>query len=63
MLAIKSVNETYGISSRHHTRFNMTSIPPQALAATWYKHGDDGQIEQKPVRHPKDLAPGEVRSL
>jgi hypothetical protein len=38
----------------------MTSIPTQALAATWYNHGDDGKIEQKPVRQAKDLAPGEV---
>jgi hypothetical protein len=41
----------------------MTDIPAQALAATWYKHGDDGKIEQKPVKRPEDLAPGEVRLL
>jgi hypothetical protein len=38
----------------------MTTIPTEALAATWYTHGDDAKIEHKPVKQPKDLAPGEV---
>jgi hypothetical protein len=38
----------------------MVSIPAEALAATWYVHGEDGKIEPKPVRKPEDLAPGEV---
>jgi D-arabinose 1-dehydrogenase-like Zn-dependent alcohol dehydrogenase len=39
----------------------MTPIPSEALAATWYKHGDDAKFEQKPVKKGEDLAPGEVR--
>lgn len=38
----------------------MESIPSEALAATWYKYGDDGVVELKAVRQPRDLAPGEV---
>lgn len=39
----------------------MVSIPSEALAATWYKHGEDGVVAPKAVRQERDLAPGEVR--